>query len=95
MIIYFAYKNNVISRPRQVTVFPITAGIFLPFIKNWTTREKDIHLKVYPSEIENEMVKIVEQGHNYPNLSKENPGILRKLSKLPIIKIIKRKVNER
>lgn len=67
----------------------------LPFLENWTTREKDIHLKVYLSEIEYEIVKIVEQGHNYPNLSKENPGILRKLSKLAIIKIIKRKVNER
>lgn len=63
-----------------------------PFLENWTTREKDIHLDVYPSEIEYEIVKIVEQGHNYPNLSKENPGILRKLSKLAIIK---RKVHQR
>ena len=48
---------------------------------NWTPLIRDTQLELYLSGIENELLKINEDGKNYPNLSKEERSALQDLMK--------------
>ena len=47
------------------------------FRANWTPIIRDIQSEMYLSEIEEEILKINEEGKNYPNLSKEERQALK------------------
>ena len=46
---------------------------------NWTPLIRDTQLKLYLSEIEDELLKINEDGKKYPNLSKKECSALQDL----------------
>ena len=48
---------------------------------NWTPLIRDTQLELCLSEIEDELLKINEDGKNYPNLSKEERSALQNLRK--------------
>ena len=58
---------------------PETPAFWPP--SNWTPLIRDTQLELYLREIEDELLKINEDGKNYPNLSKEERSALQDLMK--------------
>ena len=52
---------------------------------DWTSEINDVHLEMYLSELEEQLMKISEQGYNYPNLTVEEREALKSLRNDPSI----------
>ena len=52
---------------------------------DWTPEINDVHLEMYLSELEEQLMKISEQGYNYPNLTVEEREALKSLRNDPSI----------
>ena len=62
------FKMRFLNEPSRS--FPKVPAFKTP--SEWTQIIKDTLLELYLSEIEDEIMQIDKQGHNYPNLTKRN-----------------------
>ena len=67
----FKWANSFIPLFSEVPAFKTPS--------KWTPTIKDTQLELYLSEIEDEIMQIDEQGHNYPNLTKKKREAMKEL----------------